>query len=68
MGEGGGGCVCSLANYSVAYEETQSNRVSDFRDFCVVFVPKGNPFRLLFYHNFIYIFLLQLLLRNNHAL
>ena len=25
-----------LANYSVAYEETQSNRVSDFRDFCVL--------------------------------
>ena len=24
------GGVCSLANYSVAYEETQSNRVSDF--------------------------------------
>ena len=23
----------SLANYSVAYEETQSNRLSDFRDF-----------------------------------
>ena len=34
-GEGGGEGwgVCSLANYSVAYEETQSNRVSDFRDF-----------------------------------
>ena len=29
----GVGCVCSLANYSVANEETQSNRVSDFRDF-----------------------------------
>ena len=29
-GEGGGGGVCSLANYSVAYEATQSNRVSDF--------------------------------------
>ena len=28
------GGVCSLANYSVAYEETQSNRASDFRD-CV---------------------------------
>ena len=32
-GERGGGSVCSLANYSVAYEETQSNRVSDFCDF-----------------------------------
>ena len=31
------GGVCSLANYSVAYEETQSNRVSDFRDLCDVF-------------------------------
>ena len=29
------GGVCSLANYSVAYEETQSNRVSDFHDFFV---------------------------------
>ena len=30
--------VCSLANYSVAYEETQSNRLSDFRDFvCSLF-------------------------------
>ena len=30
--------VCSLANYSIAYEETQSNRVSDFRDFvCSLF-------------------------------
>ena len=33
------GGVCSLANYSVAYEETQSNRVSDFRDFvCSLFL------------------------------
>ena len=29
-GEGGGGSVCSLANYSVSYEVTQSNRVSNF--------------------------------------
>ena len=28
--------ICSLANYSVAYGETQSNRVSDFRDFLCV--------------------------------
>ena len=27
------GRVYSFANYSVAYEETQSNRVSDFREF-----------------------------------
>ena len=39
--------VCSLANNTVAYEETQSNRVSYFRDF-VFFVSKGNPFLLLF--------------------
>ena len=36
MGVGGAGLgrgsVCSLANYSVAYEGTQSNRVSDFHD------------------------------------
>ena len=32
------GGVCSLANYSVAYEETQSNRVSGCRDFvCSLF-------------------------------
>ena len=34
------GGVCSLANYSVAYEETQSNRVSDFRDFVCSLFPK----------------------------
>ena len=50
VGGGGGGgrgngerCVCSLENYSVAYEETQLNRVSDFRDSSVFFVSKGNP-------------------------
>ena len=36
-----GGCVCSVANYSVAYEETQSNRVSDFRDFVCSLFPKA---------------------------
>ena len=35
------GSVCSLANYSVAYEETQSNRVSDFRDFVYSLFPKA---------------------------
>ena len=36
------GGVCNLANYSVAYEETQSNRVSDFRDFvCSSLFPKA---------------------------
>ena len=46
-GGGRGGGVCSLAKCSVAYEETQSNQVSDFRD-SVFFVSKGNPFGLLF--------------------
>ena len=32
--------VCSLANYSVAYEETQSNRFSDFRGFVCSLFPK----------------------------
>ena len=35
------GEVCSLANYSVAYEETQSNRVTDFRDFVCSLFPKA---------------------------
>ena len=40
-GEVGG--VCSIANYSVvAYEETQSNRVFDFRDFVCSLFPKAN--------------------------
>ena len=33
--------VSSLANYSVAYEETQSNGVSDFRDFVCSLFPKA---------------------------
>ena len=46
--EGGlGGGVCSLANYRVTYEETQSNQVSDFRNFVLFFISKGNPFLLL---------------------
>ena len=32
--------VCGLANYNVTYEETQSNRVSDFRDFVCCLFPK----------------------------
>ena len=41
-GGGGGGArgVCSLVNYSVAYEETQSNRVSNFRDFVCSLFPR----------------------------
>ena len=35
------GGVCSLANYSVAYEETQSNRISEFRDFVYSLFPKA---------------------------
>ena len=42
------GGVCSLANYSVAYEETQSNRVSDFHDFVCSLFPKA----ILFYFYF----------------
>ena len=38
------GGVCSLANYSVAYEETQSNRISDFRDFVCSLFPKAIMF------------------------
>ena len=34
----GAGSVCNLANYSIAYDETQSNRVSEFRYFvCSLF-------------------------------
>ena len=40
-GGGGGGGICSLANYSLAYEETQSNRVSDFCDFVCSLFPKA---------------------------
>ena len=35
------GGVCSLANYSVAYEDTQSNRVTDFHDFVCSLFPKA---------------------------
>ena len=49
------GCVCSLANYSVTYKETNSNRVSDFRDYVCSLFPKA----ILFYFYFI---LLQLML------
>ena len=35
------GGVRSHANYSVAYEETLSNRVSDFRDFVCSLFPKA---------------------------
>ena len=35
----GGGGVCSLANNTVAYEETQSNRVTDFRNFVYSLFP-----------------------------
>ena len=34
------GSVCSLANYSVAYKEVQSNRVSDSRDLTCSLFPK----------------------------
>ena len=38
------GGVCSLAKYSVACEETQSNRVSDFRDLVCSLFPKATLF------------------------
>ena len=37
-----------LANYSVAYEETQSNRVSDFHDFVCSLIPKAILFDFYF--------------------
>ena len=37
--------VCSLANYNVKYEEIQSNRVSDFRDFVCSTFPKAKKVR-----------------------
>ena len=40
--------VCSLANYSVAYEETRSNRVPYIRDFLCSLFPKA----VLFYFYF----------------
>ena len=42
MGVGGGGgagkayAASQTTSYSVAYEETQSNRVSGFRDLCIL--------------------------------
>ena len=45
----GGGGVCSLANYSVAYEEFQSKRVSGFRDFVCSLFPKANIFYYFIY-------------------
>ena len=37
----GGEGICSLANYCVATEETQSNWISEFRDFVWSFFPKA---------------------------
>ena len=48
VGGGRGGEVCRLANYSVAYEETQSNRVSYFRDFVCFLFPKAILFDFYF--------------------
>ena len=45
---GGGGCVCSLANYSVAYEEIQSNGVSYLIDFVCPLFPKAILFDFYF--------------------
>ena len=53
------GGVSSLANYSVAYEETQSNQVSEFHDFVSSLSPKA----ILFFY-----FLFLSLLKVNAAL
>ena len=45
------GGIFSLANYSVAYEETQSSRVINVRDFVCSLLPKAVLFCLLFYSN-----------------
>ena len=44
------GGVYSLANSSVVYEETQSNRVSDFRDFVCSLFPKAILFDFYSFH------------------
>ena len=43
-GAGGEEGVCSLANYSVAHEETQSNRVSELCDFVCSLFPRAIHF------------------------
>ena len=40
--------VCRLANYSVAFQEIQSNRVLDFRDFVCSLFPKAILFGFYF--------------------
>ena len=48
---GGGGAgrgVFNLANYSVAYEETQSKRVSDIRNLCVLWFQRQSFFDFYF--------------------
>ena len=45
---GGKYSACSLANYSVSYEETKSNRVTDFRDFVWSLFPKAILFDFYF--------------------
>ena len=48
----GKGSIYSLANYSFAYEETQSNRVSDFHNVVCSLFPKAFFFTFIFvtYH------------------
>ena len=48
--------VCSLAIYSVAYEETQSNRVSDFRNFVFSLFPKTITVFFFFFFFFFFTF------------
>ena len=49
------GGVYSLANYRVAYEDIQSNRVYDFRDFVCSLFPKAILFDLFFFLNILLI-------------
>ena len=42
------GGICSLANYSVVYEETQLIRVTDFRDFVCSLFPEAILFGFYF--------------------
>ena len=53
MGGGVGVVLYSLANYSIAYEETQSNRVLDFRDFVCSLFPKALTFIILMFNSMV---------------
>ena len=52
-GGGGGAGRMQPRNYYVAYEETQSNRVSDFREFVFSLFPKAILFYFYYRNNLI---------------